>query len=240
MINKIKSLIQENRERQKLIFKQTQEITWGQVYSDSIRGISYLEDLSINIGRWAGNYSFFYVLNRVLMDYKPASILEFGLGESSKFISAYLDNLLLNSRHLIIEHDENWASSFRQRFNLSERSHVKLFPLQQTVVNGYESFCYKNFNESIKDKFDLYVIDGPFGSERFSRFDIVSKAKTFEPDDEFIILMDDFDRIGEKDTIEKILEELRSKNITFYSKCYEGSKAQMLIATKKYRFAASL
>ena len=91
MISKIKSLIRENRARQKKILSQTRELEWAHIFHDSIRGKECLQNLPLNIGRWAGNYSLFYLLNRILMDYKPKSILEFGLGESSKFISTYLE-----------------------------------------------------------------------------------------------------------------------------------------------------
>ena len=46
-------------------FLHTKEIEWAHIYHDSIRGKKPIEELGLNIGRWAGNYSFFYVLNRI-------------------------------------------------------------------------------------------------------------------------------------------------------------------------------
>ena len=76
MINKIKKVIAENKSSQKEILSYLKEIEWGLLYNDSIRGNPSLQNLSLKIGRWAGNYSFFYVLNRILSDYKPINILE--------------------------------------------------------------------------------------------------------------------------------------------------------------------
>ena len=240
MIGKIKSLVRENRENQKRILLQAQEIEWAQVYHDSIRGKKFLINLQLNVGRWAGNYSFFYILNRVLMDYQPKSILEFGLGESSKFISSYLDNCLIESKHIIIEQDENWAKSFINRFTLSERSEIKIFPLEQIQIEAHISNVYSKLNEVIKKPFDLYVVDGPFGSDRYSRYDIVGQVKNLSKKNEFIIIVDDYERQGEKDTMLEVFKVLQCKNIDYYTKCYSGNKTQLLIATKKYKFAASL
>jgi len=86
MIKKIKELIKENRANNNKIYLQTKELEWANIFHDSIRGKKHIDDLGLNIGRWAGSYPFFYVLNRILSDYCPSSILEFGLAESSKGI----------------------------------------------------------------------------------------------------------------------------------------------------------
>ncbi len=247
MLKKIKTLIKEERARQaqmlteiELSRNQMREVIWSQAFHDSIKGKKYLQDLPLHVGGWAGNYSFFYVLNRILMEYKPLSILELGLGESTKFISTYLDNYLLNSSHLIIEHDENWANTFRERFALSSRSEIKLFDLQEKEVKGFQSNTYQGLTDKLEKKFDLYLIDGPFGTDRYSRYDLFGITKNLDLGDEFIIILDDYHRRGEKDTIEDVLAELKSKNIPIYTKKYVGNKSQFLIATEKYKYTTTL
>ena len=105
--NKIKSFLGLNIITR--ILHQSLEIEWAHVYHDSIRDKPYLQNLSLNIGRWAGNYAFFYLLNRILFETKPKRILELGLGESSKLISVYIENILVNSEHLIFEHNSTQA-----------------------------------------------------------------------------------------------------------------------------------
>lgn len=240
ILNRINALIQENRDNQKQIISQTKELEWASVYHDSIRGNKWLEGLPLNIGRWAGNYSFFYVLNRILKELKPNSILELGLGESTKFISSYLDNYLLETTHLVIEQDEKWKEIFTENFLFSERTSVKVCPIEKVNIKGFESNAYAHLVSVIDKKYDLYVVDGPQGTVRYSRYDLVNIAKSFNPQDEFIIIMDDFDRKGEKETTTDLLNVLRNKNIKIFENCYRGTKSVKIIATEKYKYAATL
>lgn len=235
ILKKIKEIIIENRFLHKKNFLQLKELEWAQIYHDSIRGKKWLEVLPLNIGRWAGNYSFFYVLNRILSDYKPTNILEFGLGESSKFISVYLENDLKNSKHLIIEQDEKWYDDFKNLFQLSSRSKVKICALIKTRIKGFQVNSYDKLENEINQKFDLYVVDGPFGSEHYSRYDIIKIAKEFSKNDEFIIIFDDFQRVGEKETVNELLKILKEKKIVFYEGVYTGNKMVFVIGTEKYK-----
>ena len=247
MINKIKQLINEFRANYRMIDSklvelenQGRELEWAHIYHDSIRGKKWLEELPLNVGRWAGNYSFFYVLNRILMDYKPKSVLDLGLGESSKFISTYLDNYLLESRHIIVEQNEDWIKSFQEKVLLSKRSVIVHCPLKEIEIKGFRSNSYDGFKEKITEKFDLYIIDGPFGSDRFSRYDIVSIVDKMKLEDQFIIMMDDTNRKGEQDTLSDILNSLNTKNIKFYLGEYKGTKAVTLIVSENYKFATTM
>lgn len=240
MILKIKQLIAENRKKQDELMLQSKELEWAHIYHDSIRGKKWLEELPLNVGRWAGNYSFFYVLNRILSEHKPKSILDLGLGESSKFISSFLDNYLLDSRHTIVEQNEMWIKSFQERVVLSKRSTIFHFPLKETEIKGFISNSYDNLKGEITEKYDLYIVDGPFGSNRYSRYDIFFLVEKFDIEDEFIILFDDTNRQGERDTLKDIIDLLNYKKIDIFMGNYEGNKANTIIATQKYKFATSL
>jgi hypothetical protein len=240
MIQKIKNIIKENRKLQRDIILQNKELDWANVYHDSIRGKRWLEELPLNIGRWAGNYSFFYVLNRLLNDYKPKSILEFGLGESSKFVMCFLNNILLDTSHLVIEQDGKWKENFIANNKIPKGSIIKIYPLKELEIKGFKSNSYTDLDSEIKNKFDLYIIDGPFGSKRYSRYDIVKLAEKFESNDEFVILFDDYNRTGEKDTVKDLLQILKSKEIKVYTESYIGNKTVLVIATEKYKYATSL
>jgi hypothetical protein len=240
MLKKIKALIEENRDNQKKIIQQLQELEWANIFHDSIRGKKYLEMLPINIGRWAGNYPFFYVLNRILNDMKPKSILEFGLGESTKFISAYLDNYLIDTKHIVIEQDENWKHIFLKNFKPSKHIQIIVCPIEKLSIKGFEINSYQGINQMITEKFDLYIIDGPYGSPHYSRYDIVTITANFDVQDEFIILLDDYNRKGEQETFEDLLQLFRKKNIKTYHQSYSGNKSVMVIATEKYKYITSL
>ena len=242
LIKRIKKIINENRSFQKEQIALLKELDWANTYHDSIRGKVWLENLPLNIGRWAGNYSFFYVLNRVLYDYKPNRILEMGLGETTKFISSYLENYLLESSHVVIEHDVDWKKTYlqSQSQSISKRTIIEICPLEQKTIKNHTTNSYKRITNTVTAKFDLYVIDGPFGSPRFSRYDIVNLANKFSVTDEFIILLDDYNRLGEQDTAKELISILKDKKITIYTAIYAGNKSVLVIATEKYKYATSL
>ena len=240
MISKVKAYLKELRDTNRELLLHSKEIEWAHVYHDSIRGIEWIENQPLNIGRWAGNYTFFYLLNRVLHDYKPNKILEFGLGESSKFTSLYLDNYLLTSKHLIIEHSEDWKTNFIRNFNLSSRSEIKICPLIIKNIEGYQSKSYSKLEDVTEEKFDLYIIDGPFGSNNYSRYDIVEFAEKFTKNDEFIILFDDYNRNGEKETVKYLMNLLDKLSIKYYTEIYKGNKDVLVIVTEKYKYVTSL
>lgn len=247
MIDKLKSFLKKIESNQEKIINdlrlnhsQSKEIEWGLIYHDSIRGKAWLEELPLNVGRWAGNYSFFYILNRILNDFQPKNILEHGLGESTKMISAYLDNYLLESNHTVVEQSIDWINAFNKRFNLSERTKIIECKLITKQIKNHIVNSYKNYESKINTKFDLYVIDGPFGSNRFSRYDIIFLIEKVEVNDEFIIIFDDANREGEIDTYSEILTILNNKGIKTYSEIYSGNKSSIVISTEKYKFATSL
>lgn len=240
MIKRIKKLIADNKIRQQKIISQNDELIWASVFHDSIKGIKGVENLPLNVGRWAGSYPFFYVLNRILQEYQPKKILEFGLGESSKFISTYLQHHLLESEHIIIEHDAKWKLNFQTNFILSSRSIVHELPLIKKNYKEFEYNGYENIENAISNKFDLYIVDGPFGSPNYSRFDIFVLAEILSDQDDFILIMDDYNRNGEKQTVEELLSLLKSKKINIYTAKYSGVKSLFVIATEKYKYVTSL
>lgn len=129
--------------KQNAILALSRENQWANYYHDSIRGVEFLEKLSLNIGGWAPGYPFFYLLHRVLNDIKPSN-LELGLGESSKFISTYIEHNLTNTQHIIIEQSGEWKDLFLGKFKLSKKSSIDVCKLTQINVKGVSSlFLFK-------------------------------------------------------------------------------------------------
>ncbi len=239
MFKKIKLLIREHKKIQSLSYLQLLELEWANVYHDSIRGKKPIEELSLNVGRWAGNYAFFYLLHRVLEEYKPKKIIEFGLGESSKFISTYIDHYLKDTSLLTIEDNISWKQSFESKFKCSNQSEIKILENTFREYNGQSYRSYKNIEYEVNDFFDLYIVDGPIGSQHYSRFDIVSITDKFNSDSEFVIIIDDYDRQGEKETASVLIDVFKNKNIEIYTKEYIGNKSVLVIATKAYKYIRS-
>jgi hypothetical protein len=240
MIKKIKALIQENKERQLQIIRQNQELEWAHVYHDSIRGRDYLETLPLNIGRWAGNYTFFYLLNRIIHDVQPVRILEFGLGESTKFISTCIPHVASIQSHTIVEQNDAWLEVFQQRFDLHARCKPIICPLETVDFQGCPVNRYQGLDVQVQGTFDFYLVDGPFGSPHFSRIDILSMIKRLTDQDEFIILIDDYDRVGEQETADALKLHFKEMNIPVYSKVYSGVKKVFLLMSPKFKFLTTL
>lgn len=246
MIEKIKNLLEEYRKHvaeQKIqnrkLEEQLAELDWANIYHDTIRDKPWLQNLSLSPGRWAAGYPLLYLLTRILRDCRPTRILEFGLGESSKIISLYLQNELTQSNHLILENNALWQNHFEQNFTLGENSCIKVSPLESKTFNDQSYNSYKQIEE-IEGKFDLYLVDGPRGTNRYSRFDIFLLAQRLEKEDEFIIIIDDFNRPGEKETYFELEILFKQKNIVVYVTEYTGKKSTAIFATSKYKWIASL
>ena len=199
-----------------------------------------MENLSLSPGRMAGNYSFLYILTKILINCKPQKILELGLGESTKLISEFIKNELTSSTHFVVEHDNSWISFFNNSYKLSNNSHVIQCELNQKHVKGYQTNSYSNLIEKAGYDFDFYVIDGPFGSSEYSRYDIVTISENFSINQKFIILIDDYSRKGEKQTTQDLLDLFNNKGIESYSGVYSGDKDQIIIVSKEFKFLTTL
>jgi hypothetical protein len=217
-----------------------QEQIWGLKFHDSIRGLKAVNETSYFVGNWAGNYTFFYLLSRILQEYQFNTILEFGLGESSKFISAYIGSTpkCANTKHDIFEQNKDFALHFQQRHQLSSNSSVQVYETVENDVFGNLNKMY-NVDFSQVGDYDFYVVDGPIGSPRFSRFDLVKVTEQKKSGDEFLILFDDLNRIGEVDTLNYMMDSFKERGIEADSFIYSGEKSVAVIATPKYKWALS-
>lgn len=240
MFKKIKDYIKAYKNQKKQNTAYLKELNWAHIYHDSIRGNENLQKLSLNVGRWAGNYAFFYVLNRILEDYRPANIIELGLGESTKFIDAFLKEYNSSANHIVIEHDEKWISHFKQNFTLSSSSEIINLKLVTRTIHQYKTLGYDFTEELLNRKNDLYVIDGPYGSKRFSRYDICLFLEKISIEDDFIILFDDFHRQGEKDTVSDVETILKGKKVIYHMNVYKGVKDVCIIVSEKYKYISTL
>lgn len=232
--------IKDIQRHQKKIMDLQYETIWANIYHDSIKGNREIKSLPLNIGRFAGSYAFFYVLFRIMTDKRPKRILEFGLGESSKFISTFIKNEWHENLHTIVEHDENWRKNFEKSFELSKESEIMICPLTTKNVKGFNVLSYQNIENTVTGKYDLYVIDGPFGCERYSRYDIVGLLTNLQKDDDFIIILDDYDRAGEKDTLNDIENLLKQKGITSETGIYRGEKSVAVVVSEQNKYFTTL
>lgn len=190
-----------------------QELLWRDIFADTVKGYAWYNGKSLSLGRWAIGYNYAYVLVRVLEEFKPKRILECGLGQSSKIIADYIaseDGAVYD----IVEQDPNWVDFFKQNCRFGERVQIHIRDIIESNVSiqGTKSYIYKDFDSVVKGKkYALLSIDGPWGSELYSRIDILDHIPSILQDD-FVIMVDDFERIGERNMV-NLLKERLNQNI---------------------------
>ena len=225
--------------------RKLQELIWSEVYHDTIRGSKWLDqDMAFSPGRGAIGYQCMYVLYRVLNETNPKSILELGMGQSTKLIASYVASTNGMCRHYVVEHDESWIDFFTNHFALPESTEVVRCSIEDVSVNieGEDRSTnvtkYAGFEEKLKNKlFDVILIDGPYGyrSPDYSRVDILSILPGCLNDD-FVIMMDDCDREGERRTCELIGYALQEAGISFFMNTYSGEKDVTIMVSENLRF----
>lgn len=208
-----------------------EEAVWHHVFHESQRWSGTQKNL--NIGRWAGGPSFFFVLKRIIEIQKPNYILEMGLGESSKFISSKLEEIP-GAAHWILEHDERWIEIFQNSNSLNPSSVIELSPLvhvehQEDGING---LAYQSVRTDHWQKADLIVVDGPQGRGEYARANVLDLVPHLHPDRSFAVLFDDTHRQGEQNTVGEFLDRLHSAGITAHRADFGGLKACSIVCSQ--------
>lgn len=215
-MSNVESEVTNLKKEIEIIRRNSDDLVFANIFHDTIRNSEWL-DIPLSLSSGAICYNFAYILYRILDDIKPKTILEMGLGQSTKIINEYAKHFD-GVHHNIVEHDQNWVDFFKKSTDMSEMVNFHLLKNYKKKYNGTELNAYKGFkNEFKNNKFDFICIDGPVGyGLEYSRMDILDIL----PDclnKQFVILLDDCERIGEKRTIELLEKKLRDNNIGFCS-----------------------
>ena len=253
MIEKLKNVTRSIKESKKYlkmnqlqnlrIERMVSENNWSNVFNSAINGSKWFKDVPLNVGRWAANYSLLYVLYRILNEINPENILEFGLGETTKMLQVYKQCFNRNSNCITIEQDDLWIDMRLNNGISGDFITIIQADVINTNINSHCSSMYDQLVEKLEPldlKFDLILIDGPIGSTNYSRYNIIELIEQDLLSENFIIIMDDYERRGEQQTIEQVIKLLRDKKFEFVSGCYSGAKDQFLICCKKYQYLTTL
>lgn len=217
---------------------QQQELLMAHKYHDTIADYEWLKYKGISPGGWAVDYGFCYTLVRILNTMRPENILECGLGQSSRLIHQYAS--FYNKKAITCEHDASWVDFFEKEIGKQYPINIKSFELEKITYKGAETLTYKTFSNSFNnEQFDLLLIDGPFGSEHFSRPQAIQLSHD-NLADSFCILMDDTERTGEQETIEEIKHNLSDRGIDYHIRTYANSKSHTIICSSDLAFLTTL
>ncbi len=191
-----------------------------------------------------------YVVFRILNELGPKDILEIGMGQSTRLIGQYIKTRenIRDYHHYCVEHDGQWAQICDDAWPLDkDGSEIIVLPLEMTRFtdengNARDTSVYKGFYDCFKDKkFNLISIDGPYGfnDPLYSRIDILEVLPQCLNDD-FCILVDDYNRAGEKRTVMAILLKLKESGIPYEQAVYHGEKELCIITSSSWGFLCSM
>lgn len=218
--------------------KNEKEILAAITFTNAIQQSEWLKDKSFFPGGWAVEYTFLLNLYRVLNHHQFKNILEFGLGQTSRMIHQYANFYKVHAT--TVEHDEEWAKFTKKDTKEAYPINVKLLSLETIDYKGFSTRTYKNIEKEFHNqKFDFILVDGPFGSDHYSRSQIIQLAEN-NLAETFCIIIDDCGRNGEKETLEEIKKNMRKKGIEAFSTIYYGKSDFALLCSKNLHFLTSL
>ncbi len=176
----------------------------------------------------AASYSLLYVLARILAEQNVMTVIELGSGETTRLVDRLLPS---GARHVCYEEDAIWHGKLAPRL---EHCDYRLRPLVEKVTDGirHETYDQMEFSD-----FDLLIVDGPRGVERHSRFACVDLARKNKNAD-FVIIFDDGDRPGERETIAHVEQLLREGGRKVKVNGLQGRTGQMLITSGRFQDVA--
>lgn len=235
---KIAKMQTEVQEWRNLVNRQFKELNYADLLHDTIISSKWLKDKSFSLHGWAANYSFIYMLYRILDNNKPMHILEMGLGQTSRLTSQYIAYSNTHGTLDIIENDAGWIDVYKPQLAQSENIRIHKCDLEFFTYDKTECRKYKNLHEVVgATKYDLIIVDGPWGAEQMlPRSNVLDIIKDHNLADDFIIIFDDTERKGEQNTSAQAIELLKEQNIAptvFYR---AGIKAQTYITSLSKSF----
>jgi hypothetical protein len=174
----------------------------------------------------AANYSLLYLILRICLETDVRRILELGAGQTS-LLFEQLRKLRADIEVVTIEHDRLWADHIGGLV-----SHQVIHaPLIDREIRGRRALIYDP--SVVSEKFDLILIDGPYGSPTYSRWG----ALAFLPDrlrEDCVLLFDDAERRGEQQTLREAIQILSEHDIRADLSITTASKTQAVLTTRKY------
>jgi len=182
----------------------------------------------------AANYSLLYVILRIAVELRPASVLDIGAGQSS-LLWAMLRRRGLVGQVLTLEGDAGWG----ERIAAQVDHEVLVTPLVSASVAGRSIRTYDWARVGTGRRFDVIVCDGPNGTPRHSRGGILTMLADALPDD-FVLVIDDAERAGEQDTVKAVHHRLQAAKRDYRVGVVRAAKTQVVFAMGRYVPAAFL
>lgn len=174
----------------------------------------------------AANAGLLYAVFRLADEYPDLAWLELGAGQSTLLLDALAKAGRIGAA-LTLEHDAGWGG----RIGAQVGHEVRTNPLRRAEVQGVTAETYDFTPER---RYDVVVVDGPIGTPRRSRWGALQILESTLAD-EFVVIFDDAERPGERETIARFLAMQPATSHVFI----HAMKSQCLVFSEKYRALAS-
>ncbi len=218
--------------------KMTRESLAATTFSNAIQNSEWLKYKSFYPGGWAVEYTFLLTLFRIFEHHRFTNLLEFGLGQTSRMVHQYA--VFYNVPAITVEHDAEWIDFTRKDTHNAYPINIKVLPLEMVDYNGYKTRTYQGVKAAFENqKFDFILVDGPFGSEHYSRSQIIQLAEK-NLAETFCIIIDDCNRIGEQETVAEVESVLKNNGTKYAINKYYGLSDHVVICSEDLKFLTSL
>ena len=225
-----------------LCYNELKELNYAHLLHDGMKGTFWLNKQTFDLHNWAANYSFIYLLFRILDKIEPRNILEFGLGQTTKLTTQYIAYKNSKANLNVCEHSLDWIKIYQPELSKHRNIRINHLDLEYFEYRRKKNDKYAGLLELVGDqKFDLIIVDGPVGGgKNLPRSNVVDLIGHGNLAEDFVIIFDDAEREGEKNTIKKAQVALRKKSIAFQTFERFGIKRQAYIVSESRSFAAFL
>jgi len=216
------------------------EINYADVFNNTIHTSDWLIDKTFSPTGYAIGYPLLYVLYRILDEQHPKNILEFGFGQSTKLFHQY-SSFIKEAHITTFEHNAKWVEFFSKRKSRPENAELVVVESEIIRFKGFNTIIIKNIDQHVKENiFDLILVDAPTVLKRYSRSQILKFVPGNINPDHFIIIIDDSQRCGEKDTCRELENSFKKHNIIFHKGEYSGIKSSALYCSDDLKFLTTL
>lgn len=182
----------------------------------------------------AADHKFLYILARALVEFRFESTLEFGAGETTRLLDAFAGET--GNRVTTIEHDPFWSERLRGR-GLADNHQIVQCPLvtlRSETVGPHSWYELADAASVLPSNCDMYLVDGPPGTSRYSRVGFVDFFLAHRGE-EWLVLWDDVDRLGDLQSFARLLRELRRAKVDCGHCLFVSTRTLGAIFTGRYQ-----
>lgn len=219
------------------------ELVWANVLDRLIYQKEWIiqKDLTTVVSSAVDNH-YMYILLKALDSKLFNNILDIGMGQTTKIFAQYMewrDDVKLS----VVENDVDWIN-FSMATYLKDWSRIDVFQMDYEVgsLNNIEYRRYNHFKDVLCGKrYGIISIDAPLGTDMdiYSRRDILDILPDCL-DDNWIILIHDTQRVGERETVWEIEQCLIKNKIDYAIARYCNLRGFTILTDKHNKFFCTI